>query len=444
MPEDRPQPLIDALQRWNPWWQSAPYDHGIERDALNDVMGLWLGQSMVLAICGMRRCGKTTLMKQIVHRLVEDEIAAPKEILFANLEEPIFLEERADVQALERVFQAYMSEFSPTRKPWVFLDEIQNIEGWAGWVRAALESNRAHLIVSGSSSKLLEPDLASKLTGRSITRTLWPLSLREFERFSRVREGLPERPHAAQRMLPEYLRIGGLPRMVLEKDPTVRDELYKQYFRDILHRDVVGRHEIRSPRALEEVAHHYLSNTARPTSITSIKNKYELAVDQVRTYTEHLIECYLIGGVSRFSYKAHVRTRSPLKVYARDTGLRNAVAFRFSPDLGPLAETATFNHLSRTGQGQVFYYNESSEGAECDFVVWRGDSPVQAIQVCYSDRADLPDREERGLLAAMKALDISEGLLLTADAASADPREVDGRIIHRVPLWQWLNDPGVG
>jgi uncharacterized protein len=432
--------LHEVLRRWNPWWDGAPFDSGIEREALADVC-TWLGQTQVLAICGMRRCGKTTLMRQVVRHLLETKTATADEILFVNLEEPLFLESRATARVLDQLLDAHRERLQPARKPWLFLDEVQNIDGWARWVRTAAETGRANFVVSGSSSRLLEPDLATVLTGRSITHTLWPLSFREFLEFRRGREAEPFTSTNITNRLPEFLRDGGLPEVVLDENRSRREERLKQYFRDILHRDVVSRHAVRSVRALEEVAHHYLVNTARESSINSIKKKYGLAIDQVRSYTEYLVECYLIGTLPRFSFKATVQARSPRKVYARDVGVRNAVAFRFSRDLGHLAETAVFNQLDRVPDTRLFYFYDTKDRAECDFVVWRGERPERAIQVCFTADDSLPPREQRGLLAAMDRLDIDTGLLITGKQEPGT-HVVDGRTIHEVPLWDWLSRRG--
>ncbi len=428
--------LVEVLRRWNPWWDGAPYDTGIEREALAEV-GAWLGHTQVLAICGMRRCGKTTLMLQIIRQLLDSGDASPDEILFVNLEEPVFLESQPTAEVLERLLDVYHGFRRPKRRPWIFLDEVQNIDGWARWVRSASETGRAQIVVSGSSSRLLEPDLATVLTGRSITHTLWPLSFTEFLTFRRGRVADPFAMTNLTSRLPEFLRDGGLPEVVLDESRTRRDERLKQYFRDILHRDVISRHEVRSVRALEQVAHHYLVNTARESSINSVKKKYGLAIDQVRAYTEHLVECYLIGTLPRFSYKASVQARSPRKVFARDVGVRNAVAFRFSQDLGHLAETVVFNRLGRDPDAKLFYFYDTAARTECDFVVWRGERAEQVIQVCFTADDVLPDREERGLLVAMNELGLERGLLITGRQDTVE-REVGGRVVREVPLWDWL------
>jgi hypothetical protein len=203
----------------------------------------------------------------------------------------------------------------------------------------------------------------------------------------------------------------------------------------------VSRHEVRTVEKLETVAYYYLANTARLSSITSLKNKYDLATDQVRSYTEYLVECYLVGTLPRFSYKANIQQRSPHKVYATDLGIREAVAFRFSQDLGHLAETAVYNQLRRDPDSRLYYYQDTNSRTECDFVVWKGGEPHAVIQVCYTDDDQLPDREDHGLAVAMEQLDLDHGLLLTA-RQGARSRTLAGRTIVERSLWDWLLDGG--
>jgi len=426
--------LFRTLSPWNLWGEGT-FATGIERDA-REALVPWLERPEVVAICGMRRCGKSTLMRQLIHTLV-DRGTAPKNTLFVNFEEPIFLETDLDVAALDRVFDTYLELARPEGVPHVFLDEVHNVSQWERWVRSRSETGRARIVVSGSSSQLLDPDLATVLTGRHLTHTLWPLSFPELLRFRgfEIRDSSDVLSHASllRRELSTYLQFGGLPEVVLAENDEIRTALLKQYFRDLLYRDVVRRHEIRDVRALETVAHHYLVNTGNLIAYNRLKNTYGLAMEPIRSYTRYLEESYLIREVPRFSYKVTAQNRSPRKVYAIDVGLRNAVAFRFSEDLGRLAETVVYNHLIRDPDVRLFYYQGKGE---CDFVVWRGYRPERVIQVCYETAGELPERELAGLEEAMAELGLEEGLLLTRDLETL-PEDSNDKV-RIMPLWRWL------
>lgn len=428
--------LFQALAYWNVWGEGA-FVTGIPREARRALLP-WLDRPEVVAICGMRRCGKSTLMRQLVRSLVDGGVEA-KDTLFVNFEEPVFLERGLDVAALDRVFDTYFELLRPRAVPYLFLDEVHNVDGWERWVRARSETGRARIVVSGSSSRLLDPDLATVLTGRHLTHTLWPLSFTELLRFRgiEVRDQADVLRHGARirQELSLFLRHGSLPEVVLAEDDEIRTALLKQYFRDLLYRDVVRRHQIRDVRALETVAHHYLMNTANLATYNRLKNTYGLAMDQIRSYTRYLEESFLVREVPRFSYKVSAQARAPRKVYAIDVGLRNAVAFRYSEDSGRLAETVVFNHLVRDPDVRIFYFQGRGE---CDFLVWRGDRAEQAIQVCYESEGTLPEREVAGLEEAMDAVGLEEGLILTRGVEEGT--EPQGRRIRALPLWRWLSE----
>jgi len=228
------------------------------------------------------------------------------------------------------------------------------------------------------------------------------------------------------------MRFGGLPE-VAKLPSELRDEYLKQLFQDIIYRDIVQRHEVRTPRALEEVAHFFLVNTACEASYNRVKNKYKLAIDQVRDYAGYLEESYLIGEVRHLSFKVSQQANLPRKVYARDTGLRNAVSFQFSPDTGRLAETLVFNELSKPPGTELFYFKGRNE---CDFVVWQDMRPVLAVQVCYPQDDPLPERELDGLREVMEKHHIAQGLVVTA--SHHRKLEEGTRTIQLVPLDWWL------
>lgn len=160
-------------------------------------------------------------------------------------------------------------------------------------------------------------------------------------------------------------------------------------------------------------------------------------MDQVRAYTSHLEESYLIRAVPAYSPKVSQQARAPRKVYAIDVGLRNAVAFRFSQDLGRIAETVVHAQLRHAEDARLFYFSGKHE---CDFLVWEGDHARAAIQVCYDpEDRELDPRELAGLLEAMDAVGLREGTIVT-HGLSAD-RRVGGRRIRVRPLWRWLLSP---
>lgn len=425
--------LLDAVSRWN-WWGGRSLATGVRRDDVEKAKP-WLHRPQAVAVCGIRRCGKSTLMRQLARFLI-DQGTPPESILAVNFEEPVFHEHRPDHRLLDEILALFRQVMNPRGVPHLFLDEVHNVHGWERWARVHLDADQIRLVVSGSSSSILEPDVATVLTGRCIVRTLWPLSFPEYLRFRGLE--LPADGVEALRtdLLDEsvrYLRHGGMPECVLTTEIEVKETLLKQYFRDILYRDVVSRHDVRNVRGLEALAHNLLVNTGNLMTYNRLKNTLDLAMDQVRSYCSYLQECYLVQFVPRFTWKASGVDKAPRKVYATDTGLRNAVSFRFSGDIGRLAETAVAMHLARDPDSRLFYH---SGRHECDFVVWKGDRAAAALQVCWTEEGAIPDRELQGLSEAMDVFGLKEGCLITRD--SQGTRTVPSGTVHLVPLWLWL------
>ena len=290
--------LVTSLNYWNPWWRGEVPASGIPRDALENLKP-WIGAGKAIAVCGMRRSGKTTLLRQLVLHLIENRRVSPRDLLYVNLEDPVFLESQDAPTFLDDLLQAFLDHARPVGTPHLLLDEIQNVKHWARWVRVAVDRGSPQIYLSGSSSKLLEPDLASVLTGRHRQITLWPFSFREVCRakgLSLVPGSIqPIDERKARALLAEYLQHGGLPEVVLTEDPVRREELPKDIFRDILYRDIVGRHSIRSIGALEGLAQYLLANTARSFTYNRLKDRFGLGIDQVRNYVDYFEQSYLIG-----------------------------------------------------------------------------------------------------------------------------------------------------
>ncbi|PKN54470.1 MAG: hypothetical protein CVU56_26400 [Deltaproteobacteria bacterium HGW-Deltaproteobacteria-14] len=435
------QRLVRRLgERFNPWWDGIPPAPTVERDLLLRAREL-MNSGQAVAILGIRQSGKSTFMRQLVRHLISQGVP-PQDIFFANFDEPLLAPYLPAHETLDRLVETYRARQRPTTRPYLFLDEVQNLDHWAGWVRTALEADLATIVLSGSASRLLEPELGSVLTGRTRRVDFGPFSFREFLRALRleppdVASEPASSPHMGRALL-DYLRRGGLPAAVLERNERDADERLTQYFSDILSRDVVARHGVRSVPALRRVALHLLEQTARPFTFQRLKSLFELGIDQVRHYTDHLVEAHMLGVLEVYDRRPGARLRAPRKVYARDAGLRNAVVARFSEDLGWLAETVVYQTLALTWPGALFSFG-GGQVPECDFVLWRGTHAAAAIQVTFGVGPP-PERERRGLVAAMRELDLPTGLVLTRDTERDETH--DGLTIRYRALWRWLLDPG--
>lgn len=422
--------ILEILVDWN-IWEKENTRKGHQR-AVTAEIGKYLKEKEILVLKGIRRAGKSTIMYQLM-----DKIPDKRQILYVNFEEPLFT--KGDFKLLEQIYQVYKENINPSQKCFLFLDEIQNVDKWEQWVRAQSEKSGDKIIVTGSSAKLLSSEIATVLTGRHFSFTVFPLSFVEFLTFkgldlkseiNKIRQKA-----SIKNLLREYMKYGGFPAVVLQKDKNKKNVLLHQYFDDILYKDVVSRHQIRNLRSLRELSSFLLTNISHLISYNKIKNILELPLDVVRTYISYLLEAYLFAESCKFSFKVKEQIINPKKIYCRDTGLRNAVAFSFSEDLGHIAENLAYNHLAQREE-ETFYYKNKHE---VDFVIkGKASGLKEAIQVCLSNLEDknTKKRELDGISEAMSVFSIPLGTIITDDLEEFV--KMGRRKIRFVPLWKWL------
>jgi hypothetical protein len=221
--------------------------------------------------------------------------------------------------------------------------------------------------------------------------------------------------------------------VVLADSEEKRSKILHDYFDDILFHDIVLRHEVRDVKLLQSVAEYYMTNMATPYAFNRIRNVFDTSIDNVRRYTDFLEEAQLIFSLQKFSYKTGERQKANRKVYVADAGLRNAISFRFSQDLGRLAENVVA--LQLLGQARELFY--FGNGSACDFIV-KQNGKFLPVQVSYSDLSDekTKARAFQGLLAALKQLKQKEGLLLTDDVERVE--QLGNLRIRLQPVWKFL------
>jgi hypothetical protein len=429
-----PAELLRILARWNRWG-TADLDSGARR-RITAELAPFLDTPEVVALIGPRRAGKTTVLFQVMDDL--EAAGVPREaLLHVNLEEQA-LTAAMGPDLLERLYETYRVEVFPEGRAYLFLDEIQQAPGWERWVRSRNETEDVKIFVSGSSAKVMSSELATLLTGRHVSFRVLPLDFREFLGFRGLEP--PAKPRLAgtpprmQHALHDYLRWGGFPEVVLAADERRREMLLKQYFDDILFKDVALRHSIRDLGVLRNLAVYLLGQTASLVSAQRLARIFSVSTELARTYCGYLEEAFLVSFVPFYSLKTAERLRRPQKVYAVDTGLRNAVCLTGSPDRGRLLETAVHGALARTGHDGLFYWKDE---VEVDFAVRRGLSVRSLIQVAGEglEKAEVRTRELRALERAQSVFPHAERFLV---AGSLPASGTSGTAARWVPSWRFL------
>jgi predicted AAA+ superfamily ATPase len=424
--------LDEGLTFWNPWWDgnTERLDRVQYRPSLDEVRPLFKRKE-ILAITGARRSGKTSLMYMLIRGTLKEVPA--KQILYVNLDDPTFEDSH-----LPQILDAYERLMDPRGKRYIFLDEVQRKEGWERWLKRLYDSHEdVKLVVSGSNGSLLMTEYSTLLTGRDLAYELFPLSFREFLGFRGIEIGsevaLLRNKNRLLHMLDEYMGHGGFPEVALTDDVDMKVMLLKRYFRTIIAHDVIARFDVREKGKLEKLAVYLVTNMANEVSAKSIAKVLELTTTTVREHMDHFEDAYLFFYVNHFSYSLKSQYTYARKVYCLDTGLRNAISFRFSRDVGRLMENVVYLELRK--RGEVYYW--SQRGTEVDFVLKEDLEVSELIQVCYDMSEEATRTREVGSLRkGMEEFGLGHGTIVTMDEEGTE--DLDQGTISLVPLWKWL------
>jgi predicted AAA+ superfamily ATPase len=372
----------------------------------------------IVVITGIRRCGTSTLMRQLSEQY--------SDFLYINFDDDRLMDfSLADFPSLMLIFE----KTCPGTKV-IFIDEIQNVAGWERFIRR-IHDEGYKVFLTGSNANLLSAELGTHLTGRYSKITLYPFSFREFLRYKSVStDRITENKKAA--ILAEfdrYLSGGGFPEFLKYGDP----EYLKRIYDDILYRDILSRFGIREVKGFRHLAHYLFTNTANAASYNALKNMLGFkSVVSVRDYVGFLEEAYLIFEIFRYDFSLKKQHVNEKKLYCIDTGLRNAVAFRFSEDKGRLLENLVLIELLRRGKAVYFFKSPK----ECDFITEEKGKITGAIQVCYELSRENRDRELGGLAGAITAHDLPDGIILTYNQEEIIHH--GDAVVHVLPVWKWL------
>jgi len=429
--------ILEKLTEWNFWKEDM--EVGIFREYyVNEILDR-LKLDKVISVIGVRRSGKSTILKQIVKKLIEKNMR--ENTLIVNFEDRRWL--KLDLEFLNKVYDAYQEIIKPRGKPYIFLDEIQKVEKWERFVRSLNERKEANILITGYSSELMSKELSSLLTGRTLEIEIFPLSFKEFLKFKKLRikdeRDMAFNAAEIRSLFIEYLEFGGFPEIVLVDDKRYKREILWQYFDDIIGKDVIERFNIRNSRKIEILAKYYLTNISSPHTFNSISRFLKIPVETISRYSNYLEISRLISFLKRFSFSLKEQENSPRKVYSIDIGLSNAIGFRFREDFGKIAENIVFLELKRRemkSKTEIFYWKDSY-GKEVDFVVKDDTSIKELIQVCWDiSKPNTKERELKALIKAGKELKCRNLKVITWDYEGRE--EFKNKRIEFIPLWRWL------
>lgn len=410
----------------------------------------------VVSIIGSRRAGKTYYFYQLMSDININEKDKTR-ILYLDFEYPelagITFKEIKEIVNLHR-------ELFGNEPEYLFFDEIQNVENWEKPIRSLYELKRFYIFITGSSSRLLSKEIATALRGRTISYTLFPFSFREYlnaEGFEleKIRGKGNEKKKEKYRssseesmikhFMREYIRYGGLPQVILNKDEGFRKRFFNEYLDLVVYRDIIERYGVKNLHMVKVMMKFLLSGFAKEFSIHRFYNtlksqNIKVSKKTLYNYFAYFQDALFVYPIYKFSYSLKGVQLSIPKVYITDTGLLTNT-MGFSENLGRLMENMIAIELLRMrscfAPSTEIYYYKSPEGKEVDFVLKEGLKLKELIQVCCDiEDVDTRERELKSLIKASKELKSEDLLVITWDYEAEE--EFKGKRIRFIPLWKWL------
>jgi len=363
------------LEKYNLWGGNTP-QLGFIRHEYTDKIIEYIGNRLVKVLVGQRRVGKSYLLRQIAARLVADGVDQ-RNIFLVNREltDFDFLQTYKDLDAL---FKLYLERVHPQGKVYLFIDEVQNIEGWERFVNSYSQDymNEYELFVSGSNSSMLSGELATLLSGRYVNFVVFPLSYTEFA--SITGKSLDKQSYV------EYLQSGGMPELFSLSQPEALRNYVSALKDTVLLRDVIQRYSIKDARLLEDIFVYIVNNASNLLSVRNIVNYFKsrgqkTSYETVSAYLKFIEEAYLIHRAERYNIKGRETIAGNCKYYVNDLSFYNYLYRGFSYGASYQLENLLYLDLRRKGYD---VYVGSVKDKEVDFVAIKGDRTIY-VQSTY-------------------------------------------------------------
>lgn len=352
---------------------------------LNQLIAFY-GAELIRVITGMRRSGKSSLLKLYRNWLVNEKQIEEKNIVYINFESLKY----ANLTESQSLYD-YVCGISAQvgTKVYLLFDEIQNVKDWEKAVNALRVDCDCEIVLTGSNARLLSGELATLLAGRYVEIQMFPLSFDEFLEF---RKSSGEDIHKS---FDAFLRFGGLPGLhELQASPRATSQYLSDVFNSVLLKDVVSRNNIRDSELLNRIIQFIFDNVGSTFSAKNISDFLKsqgrkLGVETIYNYLDYLENAFVIERVKRFDLKGRKYLETQEKIYAADVGIRNSVLGYRPTDIAGILENLVYFNLRQKG----FSVSVGKSGtSEVDFVASK-DGAVLYVQVCYQLTLENLERE---------------------------------------------------
>lgn len=391
-----------------------------------------LEENVNYCFVGIRRTGKSYMMYQQIKKLMDNGIPM-EQVVYVNFEDERLLEIKAD--DLNVILEIGLETAGAGEKPYLFLDEIQNIEGWEKFVRRIADM-KYRINITGSNSKMLSSEIASTLGGRFMIVKIFPYAFSEYlSAQGKTKDylgiiGTADKADVIN-MYGQYVKFGAFPELVAIRN---KREYLNNIYQTIYLGDIITRNKITNDFAVRLILKKIAESVMKPISYSRLTNILKSAgaaigKQTVINYVGYMVDAYLLFTVQNYAAKLVGKETSP-KYYFMDTGLLGLLLM--DSDTARLENLVAIELARRYGSGNVFYFENN---VEIDFYI---PAANLAVQVSYSV-LDNMDTRERELGAFVKVRNfISEAKCLIISNSEDAELECDGIKVNVVPIWKWL------
>ena len=366
----------------------------LNRPIYVDKIMAYVDTPFVKILTGVRRCGKSTILKMIIEELKKRNI--PDECIVSYRFDSM---EYADMTAKE-MFTELKGRLSPNAKTYLFLDEVQEIRHWEKAVNSLASDYDVDIYVTGSNSRMMSSEISTYLTGRYISFRIFTLSFAEYLDFKKAYTNIRD----PKEELAEYIRLGGFPATHLQN--YTDDEVYtivRDIYNSTIFSDIVRRNQVRKVDALERVVKFAFDNVGRTFSAKAIsdylKSEHrEIDNETVYSYLEKLEGAYILHRCSRYDIKGKELLKTQEKFYLADTALRYSVLGYNQDSVAAMLENVVYLELLR--RGYSVNIGKTPDG-EIDFVATRQNNKLY-VQVTKEIRSAETEKREYDRLLEIK------------------------------------------
>jgi len=356
--------MQQLLFRYNPWWEDDfdGLNNLLDRDENFEFLQTNINNKQIVFLTGLRRIGKTSLMKICIRYLINEKYIDPKHILYVSMDD-FLLAEKSIIEVVEQFKTIH--KIKHNQKVYLFLDEITFVNQYELQLKNLYDKENSKIFASSSSASLLQKQ-KGLLTGRSITLEVLPLSFEMYLKFKKITISKADK-NLEEAYFKDFLKTGGIPEYVLTEDSAYIKELMD----DIIYKDIAAIHGIRQLHQLKDYFLLLMERSGKTMSINKVAKVLGISTDTSKRYFDMFCDTFIVSPVTRYG-KLNVQMVSPKKIYCCDTGIRTY--YTGERDWGALFENYVYLRLKHLHLSYVYentteldFFSQNKTLIECKF-----------------------------------------------------------------------------